>query len=235
MADQITLKLDARDTVGKGVKRLRKDGVVPCVIHDHGKESTHVQAEYQTLYKVFSKAGKHHPVDLTVADKKFTALIKDITFDPRLGTITHIVFNAVKGNEKVTAEVPVRARYSEGNENSPAERGGLIVLAQLDVAEVKALPRNLPNELTYDAEKLAAVGDQVTVADLDSVEGVEVTTEAEHVVATVFEPSALAAANEAAAGDGEEPAPADDSTTEEAADASPEKDSESHTESSEGK
>ncbi|MGB4967541.1 MAG: 50S ribosomal protein L25 [Candidatus Saccharimonadales bacterium] len=210
MADQITLKLDARDTLGKGVKRLRKDGVVPCVIHDHGKESTHVQAEYQTLYKVFVKAGKHHPVDLTVGDTKFTALIKHVTFDPRLGSLTHVVFNAVKGNEKVDAEIPVRARYAEGNENSPAERAGLIVLAQLDVAQVKALPRNLPDELTYDAEKLVAVGDQVTIADLDAIDGVEVQTEAEHVVATVFEPSALAAANEAAAGDAEDAAPADE-------------------------
>lgn len=210
MTDAIKLALKERDTLGKAVKQLRKDGMVPAVIHDHGKDSTHVQAEYQTLYKVFVEAGKHHPVDLTVGDKKFTALIKGVTFDPRLGTITHVVFNAVKGNEKVEAEVPVRARYAEGFENSPAERAGLIVLAQLDVAQVKALPRNLPDELTYDAEKLAAVGDQVTVADLDVVEGVEVHTEPEHVVATVFEPSALAAANEAAAGDAEEPAPPED-------------------------
>ena len=172
MADAIKLALKERDTLGKAVKQLRKDGMVPAVIHDHGKESTHVQAEYQTLYKVFVKAGKHHPVDLSVGDKKFTALIKHVTFDPRLGSLTHVVFNAVKGNEKVDAEIPVRARYAEGNENSPAERAGLIVLAQLDVAQVKALPRNLPDELTYDAEKLVAVGDQVTIADLDAIDGV---------------------------------------------------------------
>lgn len=210
MADSIALVLEPRETLGKGVKRLRKDGVVPAVIHDHGKDSTHVQAEYQALYKVFVKAGKHHPVDLSVGDKKFTALIKSVTFDPRQGTLTHVVFNAVKGNEKVEAEVPVRARYAEGFENTPAERAGLIVLAQLDVAAVKALPRNLPDQLTYDAEKLVAVGDQITVADLDEAEGVEVQTDAEHVVATVFEPSALAAANEAAAGDAEEAAPAEE-------------------------
>lgn len=233
MADQITLKLDARDTLGKAVKRLRKDGVVPCVIHDHGKDSTHVQAEYQTLYKVFAKAGKHHPVDLSVDDKKFTALIRSVTFDPRLGTITHVVFNAVKGNEKVEAEVPVRARYAEGNENSPAERSGLIVLAQLDVVQVKALPRNLPDELTYDAEKLAEVGNQLTVADLDEIEGVEVVTEPGHVLATVFEPSALAAANEEAAGDAEESAPASEELAE--GEAAPAGDAESQTEPTETK
>lgn len=42
--------------------------------------------------------------------------------------LTHIVFGAVKANEKVDAEVPIRAAYAEGNEASPAERAGLIVL-----------------------------------------------------------------------------------------------------------
>jgi hypothetical protein len=59
----------------------------------------------------------------------------------------------------------------------------------------------LPDALTYDAEKLVAVGDQVTAADLQVPKGVELDIEPEHVLATVFEPSALAAANDAVGGD----------------------------------
>lgn len=200
MSDQITLAVDTRDTLGKGVKRLRKDGIVPGVIHDHGKPSVHIQAEYQALHKAFTTAGKHHPVEVSAAGKKYTTIVKDVTFDPRYNAITHIVFGAIKANEKVDAEVPVRPVYSEGNESSPAERAGLIVLAQTTSVEVKALPKDLPDALTYDAEKLVNVGDQVTVADLQVPSGVEVETEPEHVLATVFEPSALAAANDDAGG-----------------------------------
>jgi len=200
MSDQITLAVEPRDTLGKGVKRLRAAGVVPGVIHDHGKQSVHVQAEYQALYKAYVAAGKHHPVELTAAGKKYTTIVKDVTFDPRYHSITHIVFGAVKANEKVEAEVPVRPTYAEGNEVSPAERAGLIVLAQLDAVQVKALPRDLPDALTYDAEKLVEVGDQVTVEDLTVPGGVEVGTEPHQVLATVFEPSALAAANDDAGG-----------------------------------
>lgn len=203
MADNIVLEAQARDTLGKAVKRLRKDGFVPAVIHDHGKESVHIQAEYQQLHKTFTKAGKHHPVELAVGSKKFTTLIKGITFDPRQNVITHVVFNAIKANEKVHAEIPVHAAYPEGDEASPAEKAGLIVLAQLETVQVKALPKDLPDTLTYDATKLVAVGDHVTVADLTVPAGVEVETEETHSLATVFEPSALAAANEAAAGDAE--------------------------------
>jgi len=201
MSDQITLAVEPRETLGKGVKRLRRDGIVPGVIHDHGKDSVHIQAEYQALHKVYVAAGKHHPVQLSADGKKYTTIIKSATFDPRYNSITHIVFGAVKANEKVDAEVPVHPTYSEGNEASPAERAGLIVLAQTTTVAIKALPKDLPDQLTYDAEKLVEVGDQITVGDLVVPSGVELEVEAEHVVATVFEPSALAAANDDAGGD----------------------------------
>jgi large subunit ribosomal protein L25 len=200
MSDQITLAVDTRDTLGKGVKRLRKDGIVPGVIHDHGKASIHIQAEYQALYKVYTTAGKHHPVEVTAGGKKYTTIVKSVTFDPRYNAMMHIVFGAIKANEKVDAEVPVHPAYSEGNEATPAERAGLIVLAQAATVPVKALPKDLPDALTYDAEKLVAVGDQVTVADLTVPSGVELEVDPEHVIATVFEPSALAAANDDAGG-----------------------------------
>jgi hypothetical protein len=66
---------------------------------------------------------------------------------------------------------------------------------------VRAVSKDLPDELSYDGEKLVAVGDQITVADLQVPKGVEIEVEANHVLATVFEPSALAAANDDAGGD----------------------------------
>jgi large subunit ribosomal protein L25 len=200
MSDQIMLTVETRDALGKGVKHLRKEGMVPGVIHDHGKESIHVQAEYRALHKAYMVAGKHHPVMLTAGGKNYTAIVKDVTFDPHYHEITHIVFGAVKANEKVEASIPVHPAYAEGNDSSPAERAGFIVLTQLDTVEVKALSKDLPDQLTYDAEKLVAVGDQITAADLDVPNGVEVETESQHVLATVFEPGALAAANDEAGG-----------------------------------
>lgn len=209
--DSINLTLQPREVTGKAVKHLRRDGHVPAVIHNHGKDSIVVQGEAVQMLKVWQKAGKHHPVELKAGDKTYTALIKDAKFDPRKHQLTHIVFNAVNRNQKVDAEIPVRPRYDEDNESSPAERNGLIVLSQLETVQVKATPSNLPDYLEYNAEKLVEVGDSATVADLIVPEGVEIETEAEHAVATVYEPSALAAANDAAGGDAE---PGDESEVE---------------------
>lgn len=208
--DVISLKLEMREVLGKAVKHLRRDGIIPAVINDHGKDSLHVQSEYRAIHKVWIQAGKHHPVQLTVGDKSFTALIKSADFDPHKHQLTHIVFNAVDKNQKVEASIPVRPRYDEGNESSPAERAGLIVLSQLDEVEVRAIASKLPDFLEYNAEVLVEIGDHVTVADLMIPEGVELETELTHSLATVYEPSALAAANDAAGGDAEEAAPAEE-------------------------
>ena len=214
--DSISLTLEPRTVMGKAVKHLRREGQVPAVIHDHGKASLHVQGDTVAMLKVWRQAGKHHPIELKAGDQSFVALIKTAEFDPRKHLLTHIVFNAVDKDQKVEAEIPVRPRYGEGNESSPAERAGLIVLAQLETVQVKAIATNLPDFFEYDAEKLVEIGDHVTVADLTIPEGVELETEPEHTIATVYEPSALAAANDAAGGDAEEEPEAEPAEGEEA-------------------
>lgn len=199
--DTITLTVEARSVSGKAVKHLRKDGVVPAVIHDHGKDSVLVQGPYLDLFRVYQNAGKHHPIELKTSEQSYTVLIKDAVFEPRKNQLTHLVFNAVDKNQKVEAEIPIHPQYAEGNESSPAERAGLIVLSQLEAVEVRAIASKLPDVLYYDAEKLVEIGDHATVADIVVPEGVEFITDANHTIATVFEPSALAAANDAAGGD----------------------------------
>lgn len=201
--DTINLNLEPRQVLGKAVKHLRSVGIVPAVIHDHGKDSVHVQGNGVAMLKVWREAGKHHPVQLKAGDQSYVALIKDAEFDPKKHQLRHLVFNAVDKNQKVEAEIPIRPRYDEGNESSPAERNSLIVLTQLEAVQVRAIPTALPDFFEYNAEKLVEVGDHATVADLVVPEGVEILTESEHAIATVYEPSALQAANEAAAGEAE--------------------------------
>jgi large subunit ribosomal protein L25 len=206
--EEVLLEVKKREITGKAVKQLREQGLVPAVIHDHGKESVHVQANYLEILKAYQKAGKHHPVSLKAGEHNYTVLIKNVDVDPRKHQLRHVVFNAVKANEKVEAEIPVRIRFDGDNEASPAERAGLVVLHQLEAVEVKALPRDLPDFLEFDGEKLVEVGDNATVADLIVPAAVTIVTDPTHPLASVFEPSALQAANDAAGGDAEEEAPA---------------------------
>lgn len=205
--ETISLKLKARDVVGKRLRGLRTAGEVPAIIHDHGKDSVVVQAPYSAVQHVVQGAGKHHIVQLDIeGGKKYNALIKDVTYEPRKHQILHVVFNAVKANEQVDAEIPVHLQYAEGDEVTPAEQKGLIVIHNTEAVAIESLPKDLPDVLFAPADKLVEVGDQLTVADLIVPNGVVVKDEATTVLATVFEPSSLAAANDAAGGDAEDPA-----------------------------
>lgn len=200
MADvDAPVKLEQRALVGKGLNQLRRDGVVPAVIHNHGQESILVMGPETELVKVYQAAGKHHPLNLVVGDSKFLALIKDAHFDPVKRRLQHVVFQAIKQNEKVEAEVPIRI---EGD--IPAEKIGLMVLHQLDAVEIEALPKDLPDELVVSAEKLAELHDKITVADLQVPNGVTILADPEHPIATVVETRAQVAEEAEAEGEAAE-------------------------------
>ncbi|MEI9914041.1 MAG: hypothetical protein WDN66_03590 [Candidatus Saccharibacteria bacterium] len=141
--DLIEIELEKRDVLGKGVKHLRSAGKIPAVIHNHGQDSIIVQGDSVALLKIFKKAGKHHTVDVKAGGKTYTTLIKDAEFEPRKHQLNHIVFNAVAADQVVEAEVPIEARYDEGNDGSPAERSGLMVLNNLERVTVESLPKDL--------------------------------------------------------------------------------------------
>lgn len=197
--NKIAITLAERKTVGKGLGQLKRDGIVPVVIHNHGKDSVMAQANYQDLVKLYAAAGKHHAVDVTIGDQKFLTIIKDVDFEPKKHQIRHIVFGAIRQNEEVETEVPV---VFEGD--APAEKASLLVIRQLDHVQVKALPRDLIDEIKVSVEGLVEIGDKITVADLQIPEGITVLTEPEHGIAVVEEtPAQVSEEAEEEAAEGE--------------------------------
>ena len=180
-----SLKVDERTVVGKGVRQLRRDGIVPAVIHDHGKASHHISAPEIAITKVYQSAGKHHPVTLTLGTKKYMALIKSVDFEPRKHTVRHVVFNAISAKEKQQTEVPVHL-----SEDIPAEKAGYLVIRQLDAVEIEALPKDLIDEIVLDASSLAEIGDKLTVADISVPSEVAILTSPDHPIAVVEETKA---------------------------------------------
>lgn len=229
MGDKITLKIEAREVHGKKLGQIRKEGLVPGVVYGAGIDAISVQAIESDVLKVVKKAGQHTPVQL-VGKKRRIAMIKNVDRDPVKNTIRHISFHAVRADEPVEAEVPIRL-IGEGE--SVAERNGLVILQAIEKIEVKALPMELPEALEVSIVDLAEAGDRIVVGDINIPEGVEIVdnddgraddnedeerqSAMDLVVASVYEPSALQAANDAAGGDAET-ADADDVEAEQGAD-----------------
>jgi large subunit ribosomal protein L25 len=206
------LKLQEREVVRKRLNGLRQAGLVPAVIHNHGQDSVLAMAPELELERIYEAAGKHHPLNLEVGGEQYLALIKDAHFNPVKRRLQHVVFQAIRRDEKVEAEIPVRI-----DGEIPAEKAGHMVLRQLDNVQVEALPGNLPDELTVDGAKLVEIHDKLTVADIVVPDGVDIITELEHPVATVVETKAMMSEEEAAGEEGEEAAEGEEGAEGEAA------------------
>ena len=125
MGNKIELTLSKRTIQGKKVAALRRQGIVPAVVYGANMKPVVVQAEHIAMEKVYRQAGRHTPVHIAIGGRRRIALIKSVEFDVLTHGIKHVSFHAVKTNEPVVADVPVRL---VGEGESPAERAGLIVL-----------------------------------------------------------------------------------------------------------
>ena len=198
MGDKISLTVEERTVLGKKVKQLRKAGFVPGVVYGHDVESVAVTAPAIEALKVWRDAGKHHVIELTLGGKKQLAMIKSADLEPVKHKLRHLSLHVVKQNEKVETQVPV---HVTGEGETPAEKAGLVVLKTIESVDVAALPNSLPDFVEVPGDKLVEAGDHLTVADILPQAGVEVLSDPEQIIVTVYEPAALAAANDAAAGD----------------------------------
>lgn len=200
MGEKFELTVQKRTVTGKKVANLRRDGMVPAVVYGNDFAAQSVMAQEVPITKAVKTAGKHQPVELDIDGAKRLAMIKTTDFDPVKRKLRHVAFHVVNQNEEVETMVPV---VIAGIGETAAEKAGLVVLTTIDEVEVKALPNALPDQLEVPGEKLTGVSDHVTVADIVVPKGVTIMSDPEQIVATVYEPSALQAANEAAGGEAE--------------------------------
>src|SRR5690606_9393943 len=178
--------------------------MVPSVVYGGKAEPLATQSPVVETTKVARAAGKHTPVHLTVGGKKKLAIIKNIDVDPVKHAVRHVAFHTIKQNEALVTEVPIMLA---GMGESEAEKAGLVVLQAIEKVEIKALPANLPEALELSVADLATTEDKLTFADVTLPEGVEFADHEQDtslVVANVYEPSALQAANDAAGGDADD-------------------------------
>jgi large subunit ribosomal protein L25 len=199
----ISLKLDTRTLTGKKVVGLRKAGIVPSVVYGGSSDPVSTQSGVVETTKVAHTAGKHSPVDLIIDGKKTLAIIKAIDMDPVKHVLRHVAFHTINKNDKIVTEVPI---VLIGLGESAAERAGLVVLQAIEKLEIRALPGDLPESIEMSIIDLATDDDKLTVGDIVLPEGVEFADHEQDldlVIANVYEPSALQAANDAAGGDAE--------------------------------
>lgn len=183
MAARETLSVENRTIFGKQLKKLRREGILPGNVYGKNFTSTAVQLPYQAFQEVFAKVGETGVIDLEVNGKKHPVLIHNIAINPINHEPLHVDFFIVNLKEKITARVPVVAT---GEATAATNNEGML-LQLLNEAEIEALPTELPESIEVDVTPLAAVGDQITVAELKAPQGVTLLNEPEQAVFRIGE------------------------------------------------
>lgn len=180
--DRIKLTVSERKLVGKKVRRLRKEGIIPANVFGKDIKSESIQVEAKEFQKILKEAGETALVDVKVGDKVFTTLIHNVQREPRVDSVLHVDFHKVNLKEKITAHVPV---VLEG-ESPVVKSGEGLVLQILNEVEIECLPTDIPSQIEVDATKLTEIGQNVHIKDLKvEKDKIEVKNDPEEVIASV--------------------------------------------------
>ncbi len=164
------LNIVPREVVGKQVKNLRKQGMVPASLYGPKYASRNMAVELLSFKKVFKDAGYSNLIEAAVeGGDEEKLLLKEVQINPVTDEVLHISFYVTDKNTEITSEVPI-----ELVGKAPAEDMAVgFVIQSLDEIIVRCLPANLPDHFEVTQEKLINIGDSVSVRDLKLPEGVE--------------------------------------------------------------
>lgn len=180
-----SLTVEPRKILGKKIKALRKQGILPANIYGKNVASTAIQVSLKDFEKVYKEAKETGIVEINLDGKKTPTLIKNIAYDYLANKILHADFYQVNLTEKVKAQIPV---ILVGEPKAVTEHLGPL-LHILQEVEVEALPSDLPEKIEINVENLAQVNDQVMVSDIKVPNGVEILTGKEETIAKISEPT----------------------------------------------
>ncbi len=179
---RVVLKVTPRKVLGKKVKQLRKEGILPANIYGKEVKSQAVELPKKEFEKAFKEVGETGLLDLQVGGKITPVLIHNVQTDYHNNPL-HADFFAVNLKEKVKTMVPLELT---GEPKAVTDKLGLLMQIMSEV-EVEALPEDLPEKIEIDVAFLAAVDEQITIADIKANAGVAILTDPAQVIAKIGE------------------------------------------------
>ncbi len=182
---KIELKVSPREVLGKKVKRLRREGVIPANVYGHALESVSIQVTKEDLVHLLRTAGRNEIVYLRLdGDEPRPTFVRLIQRNPVTDAILHVDFYQISLKDKVRMDVPVSLVGT-----APAEQtqGGTL-LHSLDRVAVEGLPTEIPSVIEVDVSGLEEIDATIYVRDLSIPGDISVLSDPEQVVAKIAPP-----------------------------------------------
>jgi len=191
----LELKAEKRTTKGsKAVKKLRESGQIPAILYGHKQDNVMLclnEHDFTRILHTGTRMIEHdftrilhtgtRMIDLTVDNKKESALIKDVQYDNLLDCVLHVDFSRID----LTERVKLRVQLELHGESVGVKEGGVLTHVMKDV-EIECLPTAIPEKIKVNISELG-LGKAIHVKELPVLEGVQYISEPESVVASVHQ------------------------------------------------
>lgn len=180
--DRPKIQAKKRTTLGRKVKKLRREGLLPANLYGNKVKSQALEIPIKEFQKVYEQVGESGLVDLMVDGQANPILIHNVQLHPVTDEPLHADFHKVSLTEKTVATVPIEL---VGESPAVEQKIGILIQPMSEV-EVEALPADLPEHLDINISGLAQIDDVVTVADISFDKAkVEIKANPEEVVAKI--------------------------------------------------
>jgi large subunit ribosomal protein L25 len=152
------------------VKKLRDAGRIPATIYGRQTKPENLELIGREMTDLINHSlSENILVDLDVDKKKRLALVQEVQHHPLSGKVLHVDFHEVAVDELVTVMVPVETT----GEAVGVKTGGGVLEHIVFKLKVRALPKNLPEQILIDVTDLA-VGKSIHLGEVKAPEGVEI-------------------------------------------------------------
>ena len=180
--EQFELKAEKRTIVGKRVKALRREGLVPAVLYGPKTEPTPIQFDGWELQRVLARAGGTNLISLRIGDagKPKMALAREVQRDAISNELYHVDFYQVVMTETVAAEVNIVLV----GEPPAVQQKEFMLLQGTDSVEIECLPGDLIHSIEVDLSGLE-IDDVIYVKDLQVPDNITILTDGDELVAKI--------------------------------------------------
>ena len=184
--EQTELKADTREILGKKVRFLRRQGIIPVHLFGHGIDSVALQCEAARLQQVLAQAGKTHIISLMLdkARKPRNVVVREVQRNPVTDDILHVDFYQVRMGEKIQVEVPIvltgEAPALKLKENT--------LMQALHRLTIECLPDKIPDSVAVDVSSLTEAEQTIQIKDITIGEEVTILNDPEHMVVKISPP-----------------------------------------------
>lgn len=176
---------ELRTEVGTAsANRYRKAHKLPAVVYNKNGDATPVLLNEKDFIEVLKQLGKNGIFDIVVGEEApRQVIVKDFQSAALKFQILDVELQAIEKGQKLTVTVPIVLTGAES-----VKLG--MVSQTLNELEIETTPNNIPTEFEVDVSALA-IGDSLTVADLNVSKDITVFDEQDEAVVIVAPPATL--------------------------------------------